>query len=125
MSSPHRLFDWSLLCRHAGVTRQPNPSLRPWVAKISVNGAIVYLGSFASVEEAARAYDKAALQHHKGKATLNFPHEHGQHHQPLRHDDDNAMVEGEGEGASGGGGGQGHSPPPRAGSGRSSRYRGE
>ena len=31
-----------------------------------------YLGSFASEEEAARAYDKVALQHHGNKAKTNY-----------------------------------------------------
>ena len=105
---------------------------------------MVYLGRFASDEEAARAYDRAAIKHRKDKATLNFPHEHGQH-QPRLHDDD-AMIEGdnEGGGVSGGGGGrssgqqtvtrggdeeggggdQGHSHLPRKSLGRN-RYRGE
>lgn len=45
---------------------------RPFCAKIKVNRISVYLGSFSTAEQAARAYDKAALQFHGEYARFNF-----------------------------------------------------
>lgn len=39
---------------------------------IMVNKKKRYVGSYSNEEEAARAYDKAALQNHGGKAKTNF-----------------------------------------------------
>lgn len=53
-----------------GVTWQPRCGR--WRARIEVNGREHFLGHFSSVEEAARAYDIAALEHFGVFATLNF-----------------------------------------------------
>lgn len=48
---------------------------KQWNARICVQGRKIYLGYFESAEEAARAYDSAAREHHGEFATLNFPDE--------------------------------------------------
>jgi hypothetical protein len=42
-------------------------------AQITAEGKVIYLGSFLTPEDAARAYDKAAKKYHKEFAYLNFP----------------------------------------------------
>jgi hypothetical protein len=46
---------------------------RKWKARIQRHGRKIYLGSFASEIDAARAYDAAAKKYHRDFATLNFP----------------------------------------------------
>lgn len=46
-----------------------------WVARVYVDSRRLHLGTFASPEEAARAYDAAALELHGEFARLNFPKE--------------------------------------------------
>ena len=43
-----------------------------WQVLIMVKKKKRYLGSFSNEEEAARAYDKVALQHHGIKAKTNY-----------------------------------------------------
>lgn len=50
-----------------------NKSKKRWDAKIKVNGKAMHLGRFTNKEDAARAYDKAAREHFKEFAKLNFP----------------------------------------------------
>jgi hypothetical protein len=47
-----------------------------WKAQITVNYRSIWLGSFESAEEAARAYDDAAMRHFGECARVNFPHAH-------------------------------------------------
>lgn len=44
-----------------------------WQAQISRGGKYEYLGAFQSEEDAARAYDTAAIRVHGEFACLNFP----------------------------------------------------
>jgi hypothetical protein len=55
--------------RHKGV--YPNGS--KWQARIKVNYQQLYLGTFTTEEEAARAYDAAAIKYFGEFATPNFP----------------------------------------------------
>ena len=52
-----------------------NEHARPWEARISFNTKKIYLGSYKTKEEAARAYDKKAIELFGQFAQLNFPEE--------------------------------------------------
>ncbi|HWG89553.1 MAG TPA: HNH endonuclease [Candidatus Thermoplasmatota archaeon] len=60
---------------YKGVMYLPDPRshVSPWKAKITYNKKIYYLGTYATAEEAARAYDRAARDLHGEHARLNFP----------------------------------------------------
>jgi hypothetical protein len=58
---------------YKGVVQDKRRVSTTYEARITVNGERVYLGRFAAVEEAARAYDEAAKKLHGEFACLNFP----------------------------------------------------
>jgi hypothetical protein len=49
------------------------PRTGRWKSQITVNRRALHLGYYLSAEDAARAYDAAALIHHGEFARLNFP----------------------------------------------------
>jgi hypothetical protein len=50
-----------------------NAQCRKWSAFIYPEGNSIYLGNFDNPEDAARAYDDAAIRHYGEFARLNFP----------------------------------------------------
>lgn len=60
---------------YKGVSQRLKKTKRPFMAQIGcgVGGKSVYIGSFATAEEAARAYDAAAREWFGRHAVLNFP----------------------------------------------------
>jgi hypothetical protein len=57
--------------RFKGVTFAPHNKSKPWMAQLKVDYKRLYLGYYATEEEAAEAYNKAALLHHGDFANLN------------------------------------------------------
>lgn len=62
-------------CEYRGVTATANR--QKWMSKIKVDGRWHYLGTFVSAEDAARAYDAAAIAAHGASACVNFPSDGG------------------------------------------------
>jgi hypothetical protein len=63
--------------KYLGVQKNKNS----WQASINANGKKMYLGTFSDEVEAAKAYDKAALNYHKEFANVNF---HDTHNEALK-----------------------------------------
>ena len=57
---------------YKGVTYDGRRPHAPWSARVGFNFKRVYAGNYATKEEAARAYDKKALELHGEFARLNF-----------------------------------------------------
>lgn len=54
-----------------GVTFKKNHPSKPWCARVTLEGKRIHLGLFASAEDAAKAYDVAALCHYGEFARTN------------------------------------------------------
>jgi hypothetical protein len=58
---------------YKGVTTGQTKRKETWRAQIKKGDKVIGLGSFNTQEEAAKAYDKAAIEVHGEFANLNFP----------------------------------------------------
>jgi hypothetical protein len=57
--------------KYKGIYKINRP--KPWAANLSYNNKTIYIGSFKTDIEAAKAYDEAAKKYYGKYACLNFP----------------------------------------------------
>lgn len=68
----NRKHQFSATFKYKGVGTNPRSKIRPYKARITINGTTLSLGTFKTIIDAAKAYNIAALEHHGEFAHLNI-----------------------------------------------------
>ncbi|OQY87141.1 MAG: hypothetical protein B6D41_12220 [Chloroflexi bacterium UTCFX4] len=71
VSHHSRKLSQNVTSKFKGVHRSRKRKAARWRSTIAVNGKIIQLGAFDSEQDAARAYNEAAIQHYGEFARLN------------------------------------------------------